>query len=102
MIRGGLALTVQLRGALLLLVYLLSVLLCQMSSPSMDVCLLEQDPEVASCGYRALADFPEAVHTINLLPEAVSHDLLSLYIPRRRSSLHITCSICSLSFQEFN
>lgn len=35
------------------------------------VYLLSQDPEVASCGYKALADFPEAVHTINLLPEAV-------------------------------
>ncbi|KAM8898854.1 focadhesin isoform 1-T1 [Spinachia spinachia] len=31
---------------------------------------LSKDPEVASCGYRALADFPDAVHTINLLPEA--------------------------------
>lgn len=31
---------------------------------------LSKDPEVASCGYRALADFPEVVHTINLLPEA--------------------------------
>ncbi|XP_029310314.1 focadhesin [Cottoperca gobio] len=31
---------------------------------------VSKDPEVASCGYRALADFPEAVHTINLLPEA--------------------------------
>ncbi|XP_040887163.1 focadhesin [Toxotes jaculatrix] len=29
-----------------------------------------KDPEVASCGYRALADFPEAVHTVTLLPEA--------------------------------
>ncbi|KAM3590535.1 uncharacterized protein V6R79_011338 [Siganus canaliculatus] len=29
-----------------------------------------KDPEVASCGYKALAAFPEAVHTINLLPEA--------------------------------
>ncbi|XP_061566446.1 focadhesin isoform X2 [Cololabis saira] len=28
-----------------------------------------QDPEVASCGYRALAGFPEAVHTILHLPE---------------------------------
>ncbi|XP_056298140.1 focadhesin isoform X2 [Pseudoliparis swirei] len=31
---------------------------------------VSKDPEVASCGYRALANFPEAVHTINLLPEA--------------------------------
>ncbi|XP_076581516.1 focadhesin [Chaetodon auriga] len=31
---------------------------------------LSKDPEVASCGYRALADFPEAAHTINFLPEA--------------------------------
>ncbi|XP_068443622.1 focadhesin [Clinocottus analis] len=31
---------------------------------------VSKDPEVASCGYRALADFPEVVHTINLLPEA--------------------------------
>ncbi|KAM8747268.1 focadhesin [Acanthopagrus schlegelii] len=31
---------------------------------------VSKDPEVASCGYRALADFPEAAHTINLLPEA--------------------------------
>lgn len=30
---------------------------------------LSKDPEVASCGYKALAAFPEAVHTINLLPE---------------------------------
>ncbi|XP_070785778.1 focadhesin [Enoplosus armatus] len=29
-----------------------------------------KDPHVASCGYKALADFPEAVHTVNLLPEA--------------------------------
>ncbi|GAA6230680.1 focadhesin [Lates japonicus] len=29
-----------------------------------------KDPEVASCGYKALADFPEAVHTVTLLPEA--------------------------------
>ncbi|KAM6909393.1 focadhesin [Xenentodon cancila] len=29
-----------------------------------------QDPEVASCGYKALAGFPEAVHTILHLPEA--------------------------------
>uniref|UniRef100_A0A669F6F1 Focadhesin n=1 Tax=Oreochromis niloticus TaxID=8128 RepID=A0A669F6F1_ORENI len=28
------------------------------------------DPEVASCGYRALANFPETDHTINHLPEA--------------------------------
>lgn len=26
---------------------------------------------MASCGYRALADFPEVVHTIHLLPDAV-------------------------------
>ncbi|XP_070711064.1 focadhesin isoform X2 [Pempheris klunzingeri] len=32
---------------------------------------LSKDPEVASCGYSALADFPEVAHTINLLPEAV-------------------------------
>ncbi|XP_056225710.1 focadhesin isoform X1 [Seriola aureovittata] len=31
---------------------------------------VNKDPEVASCGYRALADFPEEVHTITLLPEA--------------------------------
>ncbi|KAM6894866.1 focadhesin isoform 1-T2 [Lycodopsis pacificus] len=31
---------------------------------------VSKDPEVASCGYRALAGFPEVVHTINLLPEA--------------------------------
>ncbi|XP_019955729.2 focadhesin isoform X1 [Paralichthys olivaceus] len=31
---------------------------------------VSKDPEVASCGYRALADFPEAAHTITLLPEA--------------------------------
>uniref|UniRef100_UPI003AB0ACCF focadhesin n=1 Tax=Centroberyx gerrardi TaxID=166262 RepID=UPI003AB0ACCF len=31
---------------------------------------LSKDPEVASCGYRALADFPEAVHTLFHLPEA--------------------------------
>ncbi|XP_035531603.1 focadhesin [Morone saxatilis] len=31
---------------------------------------VSKDPEVASCGYRALAVFPEEVHTINLLPEA--------------------------------
>lgn len=62
-------------------VYLLNVLLCHMLSPSVVVCLLEQDPEAASCGYRALAEFPEEVHTINLLPEAVSHDFLSLYGP---------------------
>ncbi len=34
---------------------------------------------MASCGYRALADFPEAVHTINLLPEAVRVLLHSPY-----------------------
>ncbi|XP_074555425.1 focadhesin [Halichoeres trimaculatus] len=31
---------------------------------------LSKDPEVAGCGFRALAEFPEEVHTINLLPEA--------------------------------
>ncbi|XP_054608420.1 focadhesin isoform X3 [Dunckerocampus dactyliophorus] len=31
---------------------------------------LSEDPEVASCGFRALADFPEVVHTINHLPKA--------------------------------
>ncbi|KAM9424589.1 focadhesin isoform 2-T2 [Pholidichthys leucotaenia] len=31
---------------------------------------LSKDPEVSSCGYKALADFPESVHTINHLPEA--------------------------------
>ncbi|XP_051799781.1 focadhesin isoform X3 [Acanthochromis polyacanthus] len=31
---------------------------------------MNKDPELASCGYKALADFPEAVHTITLLPEA--------------------------------
>ncbi|XP_019714030.1 focadhesin isoform X2 [Hippocampus comes] len=31
---------------------------------------VNKDPEVASCGFRALADFPEEVHTINHLPEA--------------------------------
>ncbi|XP_005754207.1 focadhesin, partial [Pundamilia nyererei] len=31
---------------------------------------LSEDPEVSSCGYRALADFPETDHTINHLPEA--------------------------------
>lgn len=61
----------------------------------MDVCLLEQEPEVASCGYRALADFPEAVHTINLLPEAVSHDLLSLYIP------HCTLNVFSTDYLSY-
>ncbi|XP_077445781.1 focadhesin isoform X2 [Stigmatopora argus] len=30
----------------------------------------DKDPEVVSCGFRALADFPEAVHTVNHLPEA--------------------------------
>ncbi|XP_041840691.1 focadhesin isoform X2 [Melanotaenia boesemani] len=29
-----------------------------------------KDPEVASCGYKALADFPEVVHTVHHLPEA--------------------------------
>nr|XP_020450551.1 focadhesin [Monopterus albus]XP_020450552.1 focadhesin [Monopterus albus]XP_020450553.1 focadhesin [Monopterus albus]XP_020450554.1 focadhesin [Monopterus albus]XP_020450555.1 focadhesin [Monopterus albus]XP_020450556.1 focadhesin [Monopterus albus] len=29
-----------------------------------------KEPEVASCGYKALADFPEVVHTITFLPEA--------------------------------
>ncbi|KAF3836782.1 hypothetical protein F7725_004246 [Dissostichus mawsoni] len=32
---------------------------------------VSKDPEVASCGYRALADFPEEAHTVNLLPEAI-------------------------------
>ncbi|KAM7365969.1 hypothetical protein PAMP_015444 [Pampus punctatissimus] len=32
---------------------------------------LSKDPEVARGGYKALADFPEAAHTITLLPEAV-------------------------------
>ncbi|XP_061664812.1 focadhesin isoform X2 [Syngnathoides biaculeatus] len=31
---------------------------------------VNKDPEVASCGFQALADFPEVVHTINHLPEA--------------------------------
>ncbi|KAK2900269.1 focadhesin isoform X1 [Channa argus] len=31
---------------------------------------LSKDLEVASCGYRALAEFPEPVHTIGFLPEA--------------------------------
>ncbi|XP_026208775.1 focadhesin [Anabas testudineus] len=31
---------------------------------------LTKDPEVAICGYRALAEFPEQVHTITFLPEA--------------------------------
>ncbi|KAM9837030.1 focadhesin [Aulostomus maculatus] len=31
---------------------------------------VSKDPEVASCGFRALADFPETVHMITLLPEA--------------------------------
>ncbi|XP_020499256.2 focadhesin [Labrus bergylta] len=31
---------------------------------------VSKDPEVASCGFRALAGFTEDVHTINLLPEA--------------------------------
>ncbi|KAM9833274.1 focadhesin isoform 2-T2 [Syngnathus typhle] len=31
---------------------------------------VNKDPDVASCGFRALADFPEASHTINHLPEA--------------------------------
>ncbi|XP_029932182.1 focadhesin [Myripristis murdjan] len=31
---------------------------------------LSKDPEVASCGYRALADFPEVVHKLPHLPEA--------------------------------
>ncbi|XP_077597799.1 focadhesin [Stigmatopora nigra] len=30
----------------------------------------DKDPEVVSCGFQALADFPEAVHTVNHLPEA--------------------------------
>ncbi|XP_030579046.1 focadhesin [Archocentrus centrarchus] len=32
--------------------------------------VVSEDPEVASCGYRALANFPEVDHTINHLPEA--------------------------------
>ncbi|XP_034470972.1 focadhesin [Hippoglossus hippoglossus] len=31
---------------------------------------VSKDPEVASCGYKALAHFPEVAHTITLLPEA--------------------------------
>ncbi|XP_062239752.1 focadhesin [Platichthys flesus] len=31
---------------------------------------VSKDPEAASCGYKALAEFPEAAHTITLLPEA--------------------------------
>lgn len=31
---------------------------------------VSKDPEVAGCGYKALAEFREDVHTINLLPEA--------------------------------
>ncbi|KAM4611436.1 focadhesin [Polymixia lowei] len=31
---------------------------------------LSKEPETASCGYRALAEFPEAVHTILHLPES--------------------------------
>ncbi|KAG7495749.1 focadhesin [Solea senegalensis] len=31
---------------------------------------LSKDPDVANCGYKALAEFPEAVHKITLLPEA--------------------------------
>ncbi|XP_041635386.1 focadhesin [Cheilinus undulatus] len=31
---------------------------------------VSKDPDVASCGYKALAEFSEDVHTINLLPEA--------------------------------
>ncbi|XP_034020225.1 focadhesin isoform X1 [Thalassophryne amazonica] len=30
-----------------------------------------KDPEVSSCGFRALAHFPEVVHTTSVLPEAV-------------------------------
>lgn len=33
---------------------------------------VHQDPEVAVCGYRALAEFPEVDHKVTLLPEAVS------------------------------
>ncbi|XP_056156297.1 focadhesin [Lampris incognitus] len=32
---------------------------------------LSKDPEVACCGYRALAAFPESVHTLPHLPESV-------------------------------
>uniref|UniRef100_H2RQ74 Focadhesin n=1 Tax=Takifugu rubripes TaxID=31033 RepID=H2RQ74_TAKRU len=32
---------------------------------------LSKDPEVAACGYKALAAFPQELHTINHLPEAV-------------------------------
>uniref|UniRef100_A0A8C6P7N1 Focadhesin n=1 Tax=Nothobranchius furzeri TaxID=105023 RepID=A0A8C6P7N1_NOTFU len=35
------------------------------------VFLVQQDPGVASCGYKALAAFPEAAHTILHLPETV-------------------------------
>ncbi|XP_069034005.1 focadhesin isoform X1 [Embiotoca jacksoni] len=31
---------------------------------------VSKDPEVASCGYKALAEFPEAVHNVTLLPDA--------------------------------
>uniref|UniRef100_A0A674MNC5 Focadhesin n=1 Tax=Takifugu rubripes TaxID=31033 RepID=A0A674MNC5_TAKRU len=31
--------------------------------------LLSRDPEVAACGYKALAAFPQELHTINHLPE---------------------------------
>ncbi|XP_057711558.1 focadhesin isoform X2 [Corythoichthys intestinalis] len=31
---------------------------------------MDKDPEVVSCGFRSLADFPESVHTVNHLPEA--------------------------------
>ncbi|XP_028988970.1 focadhesin isoform X2 [Betta splendens] len=31
---------------------------------------VSKDPGVASCGYKALANFPEAAHTITFLPEA--------------------------------
>ncbi|KAM8882281.1 focadhesin isoform 1-T1 [Synchiropus picturatus] len=31
---------------------------------------LSKDPHVASCGFRALAEFPEDAHTLNVLPEA--------------------------------
>ncbi|KAM3857392.1 focadhesin [Diretmus argenteus] len=31
---------------------------------------LSKDPEVASCGYRALSEFPEAVHIVSHLPDA--------------------------------
>lgn len=36
-----------------------------------------QDPEVAACGYKALAAFPQELHTVNHLPEAVRSHLIS-------------------------